>query len=145
MEPLVSLTIRNKKPYFEPGDELDCEYQIDAIGPNSIVAIETSILWYTEGKGDEDLGVHYFERRTPNDEPHKDLRELHRFQTTCPASPLSYNGELLTICWCIRVRVFPKQGEEILFELPFVLGQQSSPKAPLTEDTSVPDEADATT
>lgn len=123
MEPLVSLTLRHNQSAFYPGDELDCEYQIDAIGERQIQSIETSVMWYTVGKGDEDLGVHYFERRVANEFPDMDLRELHRFKTTCPASPLSYDGAIVKIRWCIRVRVFPKNGKEVLFELPFQIGQ----------------------
>jgi hypothetical protein len=126
MEPLVSLTLRHNQSTFRPGDDLDCEYQIDAIGERQIQSIEASVMWYTLGKGDEDLGVHYFERRVANDFPDIDLRELHRFKTTCPASPLSYEGEIVKIRWCIRVRVFPKSGKEILFELPFRIGQVPS-------------------
>lgn len=128
MEPLVSLTIRNPKPFFQPGEELLCEYQIDAIGENEIASVEASVLWYTEGKGEEDLGLHYFERRLPGDREGTDLRELKRFQTRVPNSPLSYDGELFKIRWCVRVRVFLPKGKEIFFELPFRLGNLERPK-----------------
>ncbi|HAN96857.1 MAG TPA: hypothetical protein DCQ98_05225 [Planctomycetaceae bacterium] len=127
MDPLISLTIRNRKAWFAPGEELDCEYQIDRIGPRSIAAVEASVLWSTFGKGDADMGVHYFERRVPEDLPDGDLRELHRFRTRCPDGPLSYEGELLSIRWCVRVRVFPLRGKETSFDLPFRLGQIASP------------------
>lgn len=122
MEPLISLTIRNPKPAFMPGEILECEYQIDAIGEDQIQSTEASVLWYTEGKGDEDIGLHFFERRLPGDALDGDLRELHRFQTRCPNSPLSYNGNIVKVRWCVRVRVFLHKGKEIFFELPFVLG-----------------------
>lgn len=124
MEPLISLTIRNPRPYFLPGDVLSCEYQIDAVGENEIVAVEASVLWYTEGKGDEDLGLHFFERRLPGDALDGDLRELRRFETECPNSPLSYDGLLVKIRWCVRVRVFLPRGKEVFFELPFKLGDR---------------------
>jgi hypothetical protein len=104
-----------------------CEYQIDAIGENEIAAIEASVLWYTEGKGDEDLGLHFFERRLPADTADSDLRELRRFQTRCPNSPLSYDGDLVKIRWCVRVRVFLPRGKEVFFELPFQLGNRERP------------------
>lgn len=122
MEPLVSLTIQNNQSVFKPGEELNCEYQIDAIAERRIQSIETSVMWYSVGKGDEDLGVHFFERRVASDHPESDLRELHRFKTLCPPSPLSYEGNILKIRWCIRVRVFQKSGKEVLFELPFRIG-----------------------
>lgn len=134
MEPLISLTIRNRKPWFAPGEILDCEYQIDCIGPRSIQAVEASVLWTSYGKGDTDLGVHFFERRVPEDLPDGDLRELHRFQTVCPSSPLSYEGELLSIRWCVRVRLFPLRGREISLDIPFQLGTttQGSPRRPMS-------------
>jgi len=64
-EPLLSLCIVGAKHRFAVGDELVCEYQIDAVEAAEIQAVEASILWHTEGKGDDDLGVHFFERRLP--------------------------------------------------------------------------------
>ena len=52
-----------------------------------------------------------------------DLRRPGRFSTTLPASPLSYDGVIVKIRWCVRVRVFPRQGKEVVGELPFVLGE----------------------
>ena len=74
MEPLLSLCLAGSKRQFSAGDELVCEYQIDAVDPNEIQAVEASVLWYTEGKGEEDLGVHFFERRLPTDAEDGDLR-----------------------------------------------------------------------
>ena len=107
---------------YHPGDELECEYQIDAVEADEIQAIEASVLWYTEGKGDEDLAVHFFERRTPADTEDGDLRPLHRFRTYLPNSPLSYSGSIVKIRWCARVRLFLRRGKELFFEQPFILG-----------------------
>jgi hypothetical protein len=106
---------------FHPGDLLRCEYQIDAVQPAEIQAVEVSVLWITEGKGDEDLGVHYFERTTPSDSVDGDLRQLHCLQTHLPRSPLTYNGFLVKIRWCVRVRLFWGRGKQMhvdrLFQL----------------------------
>ena len=67
IEPLIAVRICSPTGVFHPGDVLRCEYQIDAVQPAEIQAVEASVMWYTEGKGDEDLGVHYFERTTPSD------------------------------------------------------------------------------
>jgi hypothetical protein len=80
------------------------------------------VLWYTEGKGDEDLGVHFFERRVPADADHGDLRVLRRFTTRLPNSPLSYSGAIFSVRWCVRVRLFLRRGREMMQEVPFVLG-----------------------
>ena len=112
IEPLIGLRIRNPYGVYHPGEVLECEYQIDAVEPQQIQALETSVLWYTEGKGEEDLGVHFFERVRPSDTVDGDLRQLHLVRTRLPATPLSYCGAILTIRWCVRVRLFWGRGKE---------------------------------
>jgi len=121
IEPLISLQFLGSDGTYCSGDILHAEYQIDAIDPEDIQAVELSVLWFTEGKGDEDLAVHFFERRVPADADEGDLRRLYRFKTKLPNSPLSYAGELLKIRWCGRVRVFLRRGKDLFFDQPFQL------------------------
>jgi hypothetical protein len=125
MEPLISLQILNPNRILAPGDILRCETQLDAVEPAAVAAVEASVLWYTEGKGDEDLGVHFFERRVPHDVDDGNLCRLHRFQAILPNSPLTYDGDIVKIRWCARVRVFLRRGKDSFFERPFVLGGQN--------------------
>jgi hypothetical protein len=122
MEPLISLCLVGPQRAFSTGDELVAEYQFDAVAAEEIQAVEASVLWYTEGKGDEDLGVHFFERRVPSDAEQGDLRILRRFSSQLPSSPLSYSGQLFSVRWCVRVRLFLRRGRELVHEVPFVLG-----------------------
>jgi len=122
IEPLLSLCIVGPKRQFAAGDELVCEYQIDAVDPADIQAVEASVLWHTEGKGEEDLGVHFFERRLPADAENGDLRPMRRLRTRLPNSPLSYHGAILSIQWCVRLRLFLRRGREYVMEHPFGLG-----------------------
>jgi hypothetical protein len=121
-EPLISICLEGQKKHYQPGDELACEYQIDAVEASDLQAVEASVLWYTEGKGDEDLSVHYFERRTPADVEDGDLRPMRRFRTRLPNSPLSYRGAILNVCWCVRVRIFLQRGKDIWADHQFQLG-----------------------
>jgi hypothetical protein len=121
-EPLLSLCLAGAKRHYAAGDELVCEYQIDAIDAADIQAVEASVLWYTEGKGDEDMGVHFFERRLPADADEGDLRPMRRIRTRLPNSPLTYAGAILTIHWCVRLRLFVRRGRELVLEEPFTLG-----------------------
>lgn len=121
-EPLVSVCLVGMRRQFAAGDELEAEYQIDAVPADEIQAVEAAVMWYAEGKGDEDLGVHYFERRTSADAEDGDLRLLRRFKITLPQSPLSYQGALMTIRWVVRVRLFLKKGREYVGEQPFTIG-----------------------
>jgi hypothetical protein len=50
------------------------------------------------------------------------LTELRKFSVALPASPLSYEGILIKLRWCVRVRVFLKSGKNYFAELPFRLG-----------------------
>lgn len=122
MEPLLSLCIGGTSRDFAAGDELVCEYQIDAVEPGDIQAVEMSILWHTQGKGDVDLGVHFFERRLPSDAEDGDLRPMRRLRTRLPNSPLSYRGAIVNVQWCARLRLFLRRGREYVIEQPFTLG-----------------------
>lgn len=126
IEPLLSLCIVGLKRSFAAGDELICEYQIDAVEPADIQAVEASVLWYTEGKGEEDLGVHFFERRLPADAEQGDLRPMRRLRTRLPNSPLSYRGAIVSVQWCVRLRLFLRRGREFVVEEPFTLGSVPS-------------------
>lgn len=136
MEPLISIRIRDAHRPFQPGEELRCEYQIDAVDAAEIQAVEASVLWHTEGKGDEDLGVHHFERVAAAEVPGRDLRVLRQLRTPLPNSPLTYPGVIVKIRWCVRVRLFLKRGKEVFFEQTFVLGRVP-PTHPLADATPV--------
>ena len=125
IEPLISIQLFGHTPAYEPGGTLRCDYQIDAVDGDDLDAIEASVLWYTEGKGDEDMGVHYFERRLPADVEEGDLRQLRSFQSILPNSPLSYEGELLNIQWCVRVRIYLTGGKQAHADHLFRLGNQT--------------------
>jgi hypothetical protein len=122
MEPLISIQLFGNEPFYRPGDELRCDYQIDAVSQAELQAIEASVLWFTEGKGDEDMGVHFFERRVPTDGDDGDLRHLRSFRCILPNSPLSYQGTIIQIQWCVRVRAFLSRGRECRLDHPFWMG-----------------------
>jgi hypothetical protein len=95
---------------------------VDGTRPWAVRAAELSLVWYTVGVGEEDMAVHFFERLV--DEPGRplDLRVPRRFATLLPESPLSYDGRIVKICWCARLRLSMPGGQQNLTELPFRLG-----------------------
>jgi hypothetical protein len=121
-QPLISIQIDDHQSLFQPSDILAGAYQIDAVDAAELRAVEVSVLWFTEGKGDEDLAVHYFERLTADTIPELNLHQWRRFQTILPNSPLSYEGVSVKICWCVRVRAFLENGRDFVSERPFQLG-----------------------
>ena len=142
MEPLISIRVRDQHRPFHPGEELHCEYQLDAVEAHEVQALEASVLWHSEGKGDEDLGVHFFERRIPADVDDRDLRVLRLMTTRLPNSPLTYAGVTLKIRWCVRVRAFLRRGREVFFEQTFVLGNVPPAQFVAEPDTDDADEVD---
>lgn len=144
MEPKTSLSLKDARRAYHPGDELQGQYQIDVPAAADLTAAEVSVLWYTEGKGDEDMAVHFFQRRTESDAEGGDLRKPHIFRTALPNSPLSYSGVSLRIRWCVRLRVFLARGKQVNVQIPFVLGE-SVEAAAVSSPRSVHDVTSAMT
>lgn len=115
---------------YSPGEILTCEYEVklrddDPSENNQITAIETSVLWITEGKGDTDMGVHFFERREKKNVLPELLKHTHKLSTMLPQSPLSYEGWIVKINWVVRVRIFMRDGSEKTQDELFRLGHTS--------------------
>jgi hypothetical protein len=127
MQPRPSLALEDHARVYRPGDELSASFSIEGASNGAVRAVELSVLWHTEGKGDEDMSVHYFERIEPENGEVVDFRQPRRFCTTLPPSPLSYSGLILRICWCVRARVFLERGREISLDVPFQLGEVPEP------------------
>jgi hypothetical protein len=137
-----SVTIRfdgNGRAYY-PGETLSGDYTLDGIDPADVRSIELSVLWYTEGKGDENLAVHDFHRVAVDEGESLDPGWPTRFRTTLPNSPLSYEGVIVKVRWCVRVRVFLIRGREVVGQQRFRLGNLPAAKAikplPLSPPTS---------
>lgn len=107
---------------YRPGETLSGQYLLDSVASGDVAAIEVSVLWTSEGKGDEDLAVHDFSRQNIEEGEWFDTRRPGRFSTTLPNSPLSYEGVIVKLRWCVRVRVFLRQGGELLGQREFQLG-----------------------
>jgi hypothetical protein len=122
--PLVTVRLDGRRRHYQPGEALSGEFVIETLNPDDIKAVELSVVWHTEGKGEEDMGLHYFKRYARDEQPF-DPRETVRFITDekLPASPLSYDGMILKIRWCVRVRVFLPRGETVVHDEPFQLGE----------------------
>ncbi len=124
-EPRVDIEFDGLPRPYQPGELLRGHFLVSAPAWN---AAELSVLWYTEGKGDEDMGVHYFERidREEFGEEFERDDEAQPFMALLPASPLSYHGAILSIRWCVRVRAFLDRDREVVGERAFVLGNVPS-------------------
>lgn len=121
--PVVSMQFDRADRRYEPGTECLVHYRIDNLGDEPLLAVEHSILWYTEGKGEEDLGVHFFERI---EEPSGGGS----FGGRLPASPLSYEGVIVKVRWCARVRLFFRGTRDFVSEHVFDVGRLPPARMP---------------
>ena len=104
---------------------------VDGGHASEVRAMELSVLWHTEGKGDEDMSVHFFKRVDQVNGQLIDFSQPQMFSTHLPNSPLSYSGLIVKVCWCVRARVFLQGGKELSLEVPFQLGNVPKPDAVL--------------
>ena len=118
---VIRLDGRGNRLYF-PGETLAGSYCLSEIRDLEIDALEVSVLWRTEGKGSEDVGVHAFWRFSTAEGDWIDPLRPKRFSVVLPKSPLTYDGNLVKICWQVRVRVFLSGGKQIVEEAGFRLG-----------------------
>jgi hypothetical protein len=127
-EPFVQITLDNAARAFNPEDTLCGQYCLHGTDNSEVRAVELSVLWHTEGKGDEDMSVRFFERVEAAGGDFVDFQQPRRFTCTLPNSPLSYDGYIVKIRWCVRVRVFLSRGKELSAEVPFQLGAVPHPQ-----------------
>lgn len=123
----IKITLDGDRERFAPGDELAGAISLGMINIHDVRAMELSVLWHTEGKGDEDIAVHFFQRTDVTGEQPR-TPEPHRFRLKLPLSPLSYDGLIVKIRWCVRLRIFPAIGKEVVVDRRFCLGSIPPPR-----------------
>ena len=114
METGITIRLEGGRSEYAPGDALEGTVAWDAPGASQESA-ELSVLWYTEGKGDQDSGVVHFEEFA------LDGRREHAFSAELPLLPLTYHGQLLKIHWIVRVRTGSGRNRNVRFQLPFTM------------------------
>jgi hypothetical protein len=119
---------RGEFPYA-PGELLRGSFLVTDSEPAEVRSAELSVMWYTVGKGEEDLGVHFFQRFSTDGPDAVDLSRRREFRTLLPQAPLSYDGRIVKVCWCARLRIFLARGRQHVLEAPFQLGQVARPGA----------------
>jgi len=110
----LNAAVRLDQQQYHPGDDLLGAFQVSE--PPEKYTVELSVLWRTEGKGDEDMGVILFQDWSPDQRP-LNFVQPQEFHVRLPRSPLSYDGPLIKICWLARLRVrWGHSGEELAEE-----------------------------
>ena len=124
-QPAVMIRLSDVRPFYVPCDVLEFEYSLANIPTVQLNAIEASVVWFTQGKGTEDLGVHFFRRTSGQSLQEIDWTQPQVISVELPQSPLSYSGRLIKVVWCVRVRAYLNDGSEFISEQPFSLGSLS--------------------
>ena len=135
----VEIMLDEDLKIYEPGEKISGKFIITGKDTARVKVVELSILWHTMGKGEEDFAVHHFKRYGNGQKRIEELELPQQFEATLPQSPLSYEGVLLKVCWCIRVRVFFPKKKDVLQEATFQLGnvptaQIAEIAVPLTDE-----------
>ena len=86
-EPLVVIRLDGNGRAYQPGDTLSGQYHVEAAAKDEVRAIEASVLWFTEGKGDEDLVVHEFWRQDADSADWSIPSARNASAPRCPAAP----------------------------------------------------------
>jgi hypothetical protein len=126
---------------FTPGQVFSCEYDVQLFPNQTVAAIESSVIWLTQGKGEEDIGVHFFERRNRTSLAADTFNHPQRLSTVLPLSPHSYEGRILKVFWRVRIRIFFTGGKELIHDHPFVLSLDETPRQPPVPPSSTEDDA----
>jgi hypothetical protein len=124
LSPQIGMQFDHPTRCYATADELVVRYDVAGVAPAAVRALERSVLWYTEGKGEEDLGVHHFERLDDTAGIGAAL-PTGTIAVRLPASPLSYEGVVVKIRWCVRIRLFFTTGRDFVSEHVFDVGDIS--------------------
>ena len=120
-QPAVNLSLCREDGLYEAGRTLTAKWRISRVPLDQVQGLEVSVMWHTEGKGDEDLHVHHFHRVVESQIRRVGLADEQSIHCVLPVTPLSYHGRLISVRWCIRLRLFLANGREIVAEQPFHL------------------------
>jgi hypothetical protein len=118
MSERVRIDLDREDLNYLPGEELIVDCWVD--DPYGDVRdLDVTVEWYTEGKGTTNKAVHY-EERLPYDP--RDPRDGVRFRVPLPNSPLTYDGVLIRILWCVRIKTVGPRGKGWTGQRHFALG-----------------------
>jgi hypothetical protein len=125
------------------GERMTVRWRVSRVTLDQLQAMEVSVLWCTEGKGDEDLNVHHFLRWDESQIRRSGLTDQQSLTCDLPWTPLSYHGRLITVRWCARLRLFLAGGREVVTEKLFHLVTPEVAKARRHEAALASAELDA--
>ena len=97
----MSLEIHLEETSLEPGAELRGRIDWRAEG-DAVESVLVSLLWYTEGKGTEDVEI-----VEQVEVAHPTMQGGHDFSFRLPDFPWSFSGTLVSLVWAVEASLEP--------------------------------------
>lgn len=97
----LQIVIEGGRTVFRPGESVRgrCEWVLDGSRSPSD-ALELHLLWFTRGKGDEDIEIVQSQRFASSG------RSGHaEFDFALPETPYSFSGKLISLTWALELVV----------------------------------------
>jgi hypothetical protein len=96
----MAIEIQDGANAFLPGEVVvgTVSWQLDRPAQTA----ELRLFWYTQGKGDQDMGV---VSTVPFANP--GLQDRQPFRVTLPDGPFSFSGKLISLAWALELVVEP--------------------------------------
>jgi len=100
MNDWIRVETRDGSTAFLPGETVEgtVAWHFDAPARS----VELRLLWYTEGKGDQDVGI---VETVPFANPGVD--EIRPFRVRLPQGPFSFSGKLISLSWALEAVAEP--------------------------------------
>ena len=96
----LAIETTDRATKFLPGEEIEVIAEWDLDEPAE--AVEVRLVWYTRGKGDQDVSLVETKRF---DFPSQS--ESRKCQFTLPHAPYSFSGKLISLIWALEVIALP--------------------------------------
>jgi hypothetical protein len=98
---ILHIELEQDKTAYQPGETIAGTVRWQLETPPKDVVLR--LLWYTQGKGDEDAGLAQ-EIRLEN----PGLSEQRSFRLNAPNGPYSFSGTLISLTWALELVVQPE-------------------------------------
>lgn len=96
----LSITLDGERRAYRPGERVRGTVSWMVEGKPESVAVH--LVWYTEGKGDQDVGIGASAELQPGTEGSAE------FDLTVPRGPWSFAGKLISLLWAVELAVEPE-------------------------------------
>lgn len=100
MDEFILVETNDGATSFRPGDVVEGTVRWQRASPP--VVVELRLFWYTEGRGDQDVGV---VQTVPFANPAAVDRRT--FRVSLPEGPYSFSGKLITLAWSLEAVAQP--------------------------------------